>query len=404
MAYVKGKVVILVQNLSVPFDRRVWREATALTEAGYQVSVISPKGGDRDTESRETIDNVAIYRYHPIEASAGLLSYAIEYGHALLMMLYLCVVVYFRRGFDVIQTCSPPDLLFLVTLPFKLLGKKVIFDHHDLSPEIYLAKTMGQPPGRVYKVLQLLEKLTFAFADVVMSTNESHREVAITRGYVKDEDVFVVRNGPELKSIRKVAAHPALCLGKKYLIVYVGMMAVQDGVDHLLRSIQLLRHEIGREDFHVVLMGDGTELDTLKCLAQKLDITDLLTFTGRVSYETVLEGIATADVCVCPDPKIGSNDKSTLVKVIEYMSLGKPVVAFDLKETRVSAGEAALYVTPVDEPEFAEKINVLIESPELRASLGQFGKERVVNELAWEHSKKVLYAAYEAAFKKVGKP
>ncbi len=406
MAILKGKVLILVENLSVPFDRRPWREAVSLKEAGCQVSVICPKGRDRDTASREEIDDIAIYRFSLLEAQGGLLAYALEYAYALLMMFYLSCVVWLQRGFDVIQICNPPDLLFLLTLPFKLLGKKMVFDHHDLSPEVWIAKggqeEVGEHPGMVYKVLLALERLTFYFADAVMSTNASYKKLAVERGRKREEEVFVVRNGLSLDQIKTVAPNTTFKEGKTYLISYVGMMGAQDGVDYLLRAVAHLRHELGRTDFHVRLMGDGPELNALQRLSNDLEIADLLTFTGRITHDACLEGIASADVCVCPDPKIGLNDKSTLVKVMEYMSLGKPTVAFDLTETRYSAGESALYATPNEIDAFAGHLDALLSDADARERLGAIARERVVEGLAWDHSKEHMFDAYRLAFNKAG--
>ncbi len=396
-----GKVLILVENLSVPFDRRVWREATALTEKGYKVTVICPRGKQYDREKREVIDNISIYRCNIHEADSGLLSYMYEYGQAIVKMMWLSMVVLFKEGFDVIQMCNPPDLLFFVALPYKLLGKKIIFDHHDLSPEAYLAKVGGKKPGIVHKVLSMLERITFAVADVVMSTNESYKKVAATRGGQNEKNVVVVRNGPDLNRVRLVETNPELKRGKKHMVFYIGTMGAQDGVDFLLRSVEHLAHSSGRKDFHVLVMGGGTELEKVKRYAAELKIDDVVEFTGRVTDEKVVEALSTADVCVCPDPKTGLNDISTMNKTLEYMAVAKPVVAYDLKETRVSAGDAALYATANDEKDFADKIAQLFDSEDLRRQLGQIGKERIEQGLSWEHSKKKLYEAYALA---LGKP
>jgi glycosyltransferase involved in cell wall biosynthesis len=399
-----GKVLILVENLSVPFDQRVWREATALTEAGYHVSVICPKGDGFDTASREVIKDVAIYRYRAIEAREGLVSFFLEFAQALVMMMYLSIKVFFREGFDVIQICNPPDMLFLVTLPFKLFGRTVIFDHHDLAPEVYQSKRNTTESNAVHKVLLVFERLTFRFADVVMSTNESYKRVAMTRGKVREEDVIVVRNGPDLKRVVEAPPNPALKQGKPHLVFYIGTMGSQDGVDFLLRSVAHLVQERGRGDFHTVIMGGGVELEYLKRYAQELSVAEHVTFTGRVPDAAVVEALNTADVCACPDPPTPLNNISTMNKTMEYMALGKPVVAFDLVETRVSAGEAALYAAASDEKDFGDQIARLLDAPDLRAKLGAIGKERVRTTLSWEHSKKPLRAAYARAFEKARKP
>jgi glycosyltransferase involved in cell wall biosynthesis len=394
----KRRILILDENLSVPFDRRVWREATALVEAGYQVTVVSPRGRNFDRESQAVISDVHIYRFPSLEAGEGFLAYCLEYGWALIAMTWLTFRVFLGKGFDVIQICNPPDFLFLITLPYRLFGKTVIFDHHDLSPETYQSKFEGKSSALILRLLSFFERQTFRWADVVMSTNGSYKKVAIERGAKAPGDVIVVRNGPDLKRFRLVDSDPALKRGKPNLAYYVGTMGSQDGVDYLLRSVASLRKR--REDFHVLIMGGGTELDFLKRYAFELDLGDFVTFTGRVSDEEMLVAMSTADVCVCPDPKNPLNDVSTMQKTLEYMALGKPVVAFDLIETRVSAGDAALYAEGNNEEDFAEKISTLFDSPELRERLGRIGYQRVLNGLSWDSSKIKLWEAYDLAFQK----
>lgn len=395
-----GRVLILVENLSVPFDRRVWREATALIEKGYCVTVICPKGKQYDRKKHEIIDNISIYRYKAYEASFGLLSYMFEYGQAIIKMALLSMAVFFKEGFDVIQICNPPDLLFLVAIPYRLFGRKIIFDHHDLSPETYLSKAGNQKSSIIHRILLFLERITFAAADAIISTNESYKKAAISRGGLDERNVIVVRNGPDLKRIKVMKENPERRCGKRYLILYVGTMGAQDGVDYLLRSVDYLIHERGRYDFHVLVVGGGTELKKLKCYAQELKIDGVVSFTGRVPDCELIEALSTADVCVCPDPKTPLNNVSTMNKTLEYMTVGKPIVAYDLSETRVSAGNSALYAIPNDEKDFGEKIATLLDSLKLRKKLGKIGKERIHNGLSWEHSKNNLYAAYERALKK----
>jgi glycosyltransferase involved in cell wall biosynthesis len=397
----KRKVLIVVENLSVPFDRRVWRECHALNEAGYQVSAISPMGIETDTKRRETIDGISIYRYPIVQADGSFVSYLLEYGIASLMSFWLMWVVLFRQGYDVIQICNPPDLLILIALPFKLLGKKVIFDQHDLSPEIYRTqKGNGRKQDLVAGALGWFERLTYSFSDIVMVVNESCRKIALGRGAKPDQDVFVVRNGPSLQNLRTAKSNPALKHEMKYLLTYVGMMGPQEGIDIMLRAIRNLTVVHGRSDFHVHIMGSGTVLDQMKQYAVDLRIDHLVTFTGNVDYAQVMEGIATADLCLCPDPKTPLSDKCSLVKTIEYMSLGRAFVAFDLEEVRYLAGDAGLYARANDEGDFAAKIDTLLDNDDLRASMGSRGRERVIQRLTWEHSKEALYAAYDKAFEK----
>ena len=397
----KKRVLIVVENLSVPFDRRVWRECNALRDAGYQVSAISPMGTGRDTSRRETIDGISIYRFPIPQADGSFSSYAMEYGVAVLMSWWLMCVVLFREGFDVVQICNPPDVLILIALPFKLLGKKLVFDQHDLSPEIYeVQKGRGRKQGFVIGALLFFERITYLFSDVVMVVNESCKRIAVGRGAKRDQDVFVVRNGPSLQNIKGVQPNPALKQGMKYLLSYVGMMGPQEGIDLLLRAIRELVVVHGRSDFHVHIMGGGTVLEGMKKYAVELGLGQVVTFTGSVDYPHVMEGIASADLCLCPDPKTPLSDKCSLVKAIEYMSLGKAFVAFDLEEVHLFAGGAAVYARPNDEADFAARINELLDNDELRDSMGKIGSEEVLQKLTWEHSKEALYAAYDMAFGK----
>lgn len=400
----RGKVLLVVENLSVPFDRRVWRECQALCEAGYEVSAISPMGVDADKKRREIVNGVSIFRYPIYQSNGSFASYILEYGVALIMSFWLMCVVLFRKGFDVVQICNPPDLLILVALPFKLLGKKLIFDQHDLSPEIYqVQKGEGQKHKLVLRVLLWFEKITYYFSDVVMVVNESCRKIAVGRGAKHHDDVFVVRNGPSAQNLRNIQPNKALRNGKKYLLSYVGMMGPQEGIDLLLRSIQSLGAVHGRTDFHVRIMGGGTVLGSMKKYAADLGVGDIVTFTGSVDYPQVMEGIASADLCLCPDPKTPLSDKCSLVKAVEYMSLGRPFVAFDLEEVRRFGVDAGIFAQPNQEGDFAAKINELLNDEERRATMGAIGRERVTERLTWEHSKEALYAAYKKAFgKKVG--
>jgi glycosyltransferase involved in cell wall biosynthesis len=386
-----------VQNLSVPTDVRVWREARALRENGYTVSVICPRGRRYDRELHQELEGVSIYRYPAYEAQGGALGYFLEYGIALAMMTLLTFWVWLRRGFDVIQVCNPPDILFLVALPYKLLGKRLIFDHHDLAPETYLAKFDKDETSGLYRLLRWFERQTFRFADRVMSTNRHYRRIAMDRGGKREQDVIVVRNGPESEQLFTVPPNPDLHHGRRHLLLYVGTIAVQDGVDHLLRAVRRLVRDRGRRDVHTVIMGDGPQLETLQAMARDMDIADYVTFTGRVPYEEVREGISTADVCIGPDPKTPLNDVSTMIKTTEYMALGKPIVAYDLRETRATAAGAALYAPDGDELTFADHIERLLDDEQLRRQMGEIGRRRVERALRWRHSRPNLLQAYDAA-------
>lgn len=392
----KRRVLILDENLSVPFDRRVWRESTALRDAGYQVTVICPRGQGRFDRGFHVVEGgVHIYRFPSIELSEGLLGYGLEYGWALLTMGLLTLWVHARHGFDVVQMCNPPDLLFLIALPYRWLGKKVIFDHHDLSVGTYRAKKGDAASKTVAAMLGKLQNLTFRYSDVVMSTNESYRKVAVESGEIDAEHVIVVRNGPELSRFDDIEPDPSLKNGKDLLGFYVGNMGPQDGVDYLLRATASLRSR--RDDFRIVLVGGGSDLGRLQRLARDLGLEDCTWFTGRIPDDELLALLATSDVGFSPDPKNPLNDHSTMNKTMEYMVMAKPVVAFDLVETRVSAGDAALYARDNDVEEFARHTERLFDSPHLRAQLGREGRRRIEEGLSWEHSTRNLLRAYETA-------
>jgi glycosyltransferase involved in cell wall biosynthesis len=389
------RVLIIVENLPVPFDRRVWQEATTLQQAGYQVSIICPKGKGYE-RGHEVIDGIHIYRHAlPIEAS-GALGYAIEYAWALSWEFFLAWRVLLSRGFDVIHACNPPDTIFLIGGFFKLFGKKFIFDHHDINPELYEAKF-----GRrdfFYKLLVAFERWTFRTADVSIATNESYKRIAIERGGKRPERVFVVRSGPDLRRLKIIPPVPELKQGRRYLVGYVGVMGKQEGIDYLLRAAQHIVRDLKRTDVHFGLVGGGTELEEMKTYAQSLGLGDYVTFTGRVPDQQMLEMLNTADVCVNPDVANEMNDKSTMNKIMEYMALGKPIVQFDLTEGRYSAQEASLYAEKNDERDLARKIIQLLDDPELRTKMGRFGRTRVENELEWKYEAPKLFAAYDTVF------
>lgn len=386
-------VLILVENLPSPFDRRVWQEAGALRDAGYGVSIICPTG--RGFEKKlEVIDGIHIWRYDLPTEGEGALGYAIEYSVALAWTFFLSFKVLFKRGFDVIHACNPPDLFFLIGAFFKLFGKKFVFDHHDANPELYEAKF-----GRrdfFYRVMLELEDWTFRFADVSIATNESYRRIAIARGGMLPHRVHVVRSGPSLERLKIVPAQEHLKKGKKYLVGYVGVMGKQEGIDLLLHSIKSIVHEHGRTDIHFGLVGGGTSLEEVKNLSKELGVQDYVTFTGRVPDAELLAMLNTAEVCVNPDVANSMNDISTMNKIMEYMALGKPIVQFDLAEGRFSAREASLYARRNDPADFAAKILELLDDEEKRKAMGAFGRRRVDSELEWRYEAPKLLAAYEA--------
>lgn len=387
------RVLIIVENLPVPFDRRVWHEATTLSAHGYEVSIISPKANGHEARY-EVIDGIHVFRHPlPLEARGGA-AYLVEYSAALFWEFLLAWRVLLLRGFDVIHACNPPDMIFLVAGFFKLfLGKKFLFDHHDLCPELYEAKF-----GRrdvFYRLLVKFERWTYRTADVSIATNHSYRQIAIERGGMESDRVFVVRSGPKLETMKIVPPAEALKHGRCYLVGYVGVMGQQEGIRYLLEAARYIVNEMGRKDVHFGLVGSGTELKALMTLAEELEVADYVTFTGRVSDYALLELLNTADVCVNPDEYNEMNDKSTMNKIMEYMALGKPIVQFDMTEGRVSAQEASLYAKPNDSADFAEKIVELLDNPDRRERMGKIGRQRVVNDLAWRHEVPELLAAYE---------
>ncbi len=388
------RVLIIVENLPVPFDRRVWHEATTLKAAGYEVSVICPvdKGYEK---RRETIDGIEIYRHPlPIEG-AGAWGFLVEYTAALFWETVLAWRVFLTRGFDVIHACNPPDLIFLVGGVFKLLfRRKFVFDHHDICPELFVAKYGHK--GRLYKLLEAVERWTFRTADISIATNNSYRDIAIARGGMDPSRVFVVRSGPKLERVHPVPPVEALKKGRRYLVGYVGVMGKQEGIQYLLQAVRHIVLELKRTDVHFGIVGGGPEFERLCKLAGELRIADYVTFTGRVPDRDLLEMLSTADICVNPDEHNEMNDKSTMNKIMEYMALGKPIVQFDLAEGRFSAGEASLYARPNDAVDLADKILDLLADEQARARMGAFGRERVAKELSWSHEAPKLLAAYDA--------
>jgi glycosyltransferase involved in cell wall biosynthesis len=396
---VKKKILIVVENAPVPFDTRVMKEALSLRAAGYEVTVLCPKAKGAML-GHEIIDGVRIYRHRMPEEGNSALGYLWEYSSALFWEFWYVWWIFLRHGFQVIQGCNPPDDIFLVALPFKLFGVKYIFDHHDAIPELYLSKYDSR--GILYKAQVLLEKLTYRFSDVVIATNASYRRLAVTRGHMVPEDVFIVRNGPNLETFKAVPPNPALKYGKAYLVGYVGNMSEQDGLD-ILVEVALHLKKLGRVDIHFTCVGGGPALASLRKMVVDKDLGNTVNFTGRVSDQELLEILSTADVCVNPDKPCEMNDISTMIKIMEYMALGKPIVQFDLREGKFSAQDAAVYADTQNQvADFAAKIVWSLDNPEERKRMGEFGRDRVEKELAWEYSVQNLLAAYDRAFSKRG--
>ena len=380
----------------MPFDRRVWQEATKLVANGDAVSVICPKGRGHDT-AYEYLNGVHIYR-HPLPWEAhGALGYLLEFSSSLFWEFALAWKVFFARGFDAIHACNPPDNIFLIGGFFKFFfRKKFLFDHHDINPELYEAKF-----GRrdfFYKVMLWWERCTFRLADVSIATNNSYRQIAIERGKMSPDRVFIVRSGPSLERMKIIPPVPSLKKGKAFLIGYVGVMGQQEGIQYLLEAARIITQEMKRNDVHFALVGGGPALEDLKKLAAEKALPTVVTFTGRIPDSELLEILNTSDVCVNPDEVNPMNDKSTMNKIMEYMALGKPIVQFDVTEGRFSAQGASLYAKPNDASDLAEKIVELLEDQKKREAMGKIGRARVENELAWPYEVPKLLAAYDALF------
>lgn len=394
------KVLIIVENLPVPFDRRVWAEATTLVEAGFQVSVISPKLKGYDA-GYEKIEGVHIYRHALCEAGDSPFGYLKEYASALAGQIRLAFKVRRERGFDIIHACNPPDLIFIVAALFKLLyGVRFIFDHHDLCPELFEAKFARK--GVLHWALLMFERMTFALADISIATNESYREIAVSRGKMPPERVFVVRSGPRLDRVRTGPGNEALKCGRNHLIGYVGVVGKQEGLDLLVGAVSHLVRHIGRTDAHFAIIGDGPELPAVKALAEAKGVSGYFSFYGRTSDDLFLKILNTSDICVNADRCCAMNDKSTMNKILEYMALGKPIIQFDLTEGRRSAGGASLYARPDNVADFAMKIDMLLGDPALRREMGAIGRERIVRQFSWAHSAPVLLRAYAKALEPQG--
>jgi len=393
MSSKRPAVCIIVENLPVPIDRRVWQEARTLRAAGYRVSIICPKGRGFE-KGRETLEGIEIYRHRLWEAS-GPLGYFVEYAWALAAEFLLSLRVYARTRFRVLQACNPPDTIFLIGLFFKLFGVRFIFDHHDLNPELYEVKFQRRDWG--YKLVCWAERLTYRTADVAIATNESYREVALERGGMHRERTFVVRSCPDLDRIRKSAPQPELKEGRCYLVVFLGVMGHQDGLDLLLESIALITKLGNRQDTLFVLIGSGPELPRLKVLASQKGLEAVTRFTGSLSDEEVSAYFSSATLGVAPDRATPMNDKSTMNKILEYMAFGLPVVLYDLTEGRRSAGDAALYARLDDPEDFARQICRLLDSESLRSELGARGRRRIEESLNWENEKRALLEAYRTA-------
>jgi glycosyltransferase involved in cell wall biosynthesis len=388
-------VLILVQNLPVPLDRRVWLECQTLVRAGYRVSVICPKGpGD---PAREMLDGVRLLKYDPPPVADGGAGFALECGVSWLQTARLARRLWREDPFDVIQACNPPDTFFLIGRMYRSKGVKFVFDHHDLCPEIFRSR-FKRDHGPAISFLLALERATFATADHVISTNESYRAVAVHRGRRRPADTTVVRSGPDPSVMRATEPDPELKQGRKHLCCYLGVMGHQDGVEMVIRAADELTHNRGRDDIAFALLGFGDTLNDLRALTEELDLTDRVVFTGRADIDVISRYLSTATLGLSPDPSSPFNDASTMNKTLEYMAFSLPVVAFDLHETRVSAGPAAAYADGHDHIAFADAIEKLLDDPARRSAMGSEGRRRIEAGLGWPHQAEAYRGVYERLF------
>ncbi len=397
-----ARVLIIVQNLPVPFDRRVWLECKALVAAGYDVSVVCPKGNN--DPSYEVIDTVRIYKYRPYAPGGSKISFIAEYAHSFTAAAWKTMLARRRGRFAVLQACNPPDIFWPIALVLRAVDRtRFVFDHHDLCPELFKSRFPGGP-ALPYRGLLALERRTHRTADHVISTNDSYRDIAVRRSRKPPSDVTVVRTGPDPEKLRRGPQDPELRRGRKFLAAYIGVMGPQDGVDIVVRAAGIVVHDMGRDDIAFTLIGSGDCYDELVALRDELKLQGHVEFTGRVPDELVRKILSTADVGLSPDPKNPLNDVSTMNKTMEYMSFELPVVAFDLRETRVSAAAAAVYVMPNDVREYAKAIVGLLEDDAARALMGKVGRARVEDELAWSHQERAYVGVYDRLTRRAAGP
>lgn len=394
-----ARVLSITQNYTVPDKKMVWNQLLTLRAAGYEVVAICPQpdglGADGSEAARfERRDGIDIFRYAQPRAGGTAISYLREYAVAFWRIRRLARRVAGGRGFDVVQVSNPPDFLLIAVHFLRRRGACLIFDHHDLVPELYLAK-FGGSGGAFYRLTRLLERVNYWVADLVIATNESYRRAALQRGGIRPERIFVVRKGPDLGRFQPVPADPELRRGRRALISYIGEIASQDGVDHAIRALAHLRER--RDDWHAIVAGDGSAVSDLRRLTTELGLDDHVEFTGWLQDLELRRLLCSSDICLAPDPKTPLSDASTLLKIAEYMAMSRPIVSYDLTESRVTAGAAAVYARPNDPEAFASAIDELLDDPDRRNLMGRIGRERVEHLFSWERSKKELLAAYELA-------
>ncbi|GAA3706955.1 glycosyltransferase family 4 protein [Microlunatus aurantiacus] len=388
-------VLIIVQNLPVPLDRRVWLECLALKAAGYDVSVICPKGpGDGDYQ---VLEDVHIYKYKPAPEARGLPGFVIEFVYSWLRTAVLSSTVWRRQPFTIMQACNPPDTYWALGLLWRLRGVTFVFDHHDLNPELFISR-FGEPTSGLKKVeyagLRWLERMTFRTAKRVISTNESYKAVAVRRGGRAPHEVTVVRSGPDTRQMRPIYPSSAPGGDRVYTLAYLGIMGPQDGVDVVLDVMEELVHRRGRRDVRAVLLGFGDCYEDLRAQCTKLGLDAYVTFTGRADRAMIAEHLSVSDIGLCPDLKTPLNDVSTMNKTMEYMSYALPSVSFDLVETRVSGGNWVLYVPSGNVAAFTDAVETLLDDPDLRVMMARGARERVSSELDWRPQAKAYLGVF----------
>lgn len=397
MVQLSKRVLIIVENLPIPNDRRVWLEAKALRDAGCKVSVISIKGKNA-TKSHEVLEKISIFRYSAPHQTKGTLSFIREFSYCWINSFLLSIRIFLKDGVDVIHACNPPETFWLIGLIFKLFRKKFVFDHHDLSPEMYFSR-FGRK-GIAYKMLLLLERLTFLTADAVITTNETHKKIAIERGKFPEEKIFIVRSGPDNNLFENLIANNKKSArnNSKQVVSYLGIINPQDGVDTLIQIAKYIVHTLNKRNIEFVIMGSGDAEQDLHKMVRQLNMDDYVKFTGWVEPDVMVEQLLNTDVCVDTMPKNSYSDGSTLNKILEYMAAGRPIVCFDLVETRISAGDAAIYAVPDNIVDFSHKLLTLLEDESARIRMGELGQKRIKESLAWEHQQKNLLSAYHSLF------
>lgn len=388
------RILMLLENAPYLSDGRVRHEATTLVEAGYQVTVICPalSGEPRS----EMVDGVQIHRFPGVKTGRGTFGYFVEYGYALPMMFAWSLWVWIRKGFDVLHTHNPPDTLSLIAAFYKMLGKQFVYDHHDLSPDLYRIRFGNRGQGIVYNLLLLFERFSCRLADHIITTNESYRAVEIERDRISADHITVVRNGAYLSGVESAVPDMTLRGGASCVIGYAGVIGCQDGLDYLVRALSHLVKNLGRTDFRCIVCGTGDALPMVRALVSELELDAYMYFAGWLPRSDLVSHLMAADICVAPEPSNLYNDRSTMIKLMEYMALGKPIVAFDLPEHRITAEDAAIYAKPNDELDFARNVVKLMDNPDLRTRLGQTGKNRIVTRLAWSYQADRLVKVYRA--------